>query len=235
MMDILKFKNSSVVISLAFIVFLVPLHSLKAQSSPFEGIIHYQIPNDISGSGNMQDFLYMVKDNRVRMEIKTSGPQKAVMLFNRGANEVVVLVNQAKAYMKMPLTRDSKDQSSTDDPEASFEQTGQTKTISGRTCELWKTTDDDKTIEMWVAPNMGTFMMPDASPSGYSEGQPEWMKKIREGNFMPLEVDVVKGGESRQVLKAEDIEEKSLADQLFTIPDGYRDMSGMMKMMQNQQ
>lgn len=234
-MELQSQKNTTTFCLFILLLLMAPFHSLQAQSSTFEGVIHYKIPNDVSGSGNMQDFLYMVKDKRVRMEIKTSGPQKAIMLFNRGDNEVIVLVNQAKAYMKMPLTHDSQDQSSSDEPEASFEQTGQTKTIAGRTCELWKTTDNDKTIEMWVAPNMGTFMMPNASPSGYSEGQQEWMKKIQDGNFMPLEVDVIKNGESRQVLKADKIEEKSLADQLFTIPDGYRDMSGMMKMMRNKQ
>jgi hypothetical protein len=51
---------------------------------------------------------------------------------------------------------------------------------------------------------------------------------------MPLEVVEITGGSSIVKLRASRIEEKSLSDDLFKVPEGYNDMSNMMKQMLNQ-
>ncbi len=62
---------------------------------------------------------------------------------------------------------------------------------------------------------------------------PAWAQKFAEEGSMPLEIVEIKNGTRTVQMKATKIEEKSLSDDLFEVPEGYRDMSGMMKGMQN--
>jgi hypothetical protein len=78
---------------------------------------------------------------------------------------------------------------------------------------------------------MGSFMMP-KTPMARSNS-PKWAQELMEGNSMPLEVIEIKNGKKTVQMRATKIEEKSLSADLFEIPKGYNNMSGMMKQMMN--
>ncbi|TYP94036.1 protein of unknown function (DUF4412) [Fodinibius salinus] len=212
----------SVIFSFCILLFCATQTSV---AQDFEGIIHYEIPEMTQqGMGQMP---YMVKGNKVRMELNR-GQQKGVMLFMPEQSKTVILIDQMNGYMTMDTeTRD--DINTGKDGNAT--QTGQTKTIAGKNCKVWKIESDGKTMEVCMAKGMGSFMMPKSPMSKGS--QPDWAKKLMANEAMPLEVIAITDEGKSTKMKAVKIEEKSLSADLFKIPDGYKDMSGMMNPNQN--
>lgn len=212
----------SVIFTFCILLFCATQTSI-AQS--FEGTIYYEIPEMTQqGMGQMP---YMVKGNKVRMEFNR-GQQKGVMLFMPEQSKMVILIDQMNGYMTMD-TENSDEINKGKDGNAT--QTGKTKKIAGRNCEVWKIESNGKTMEICMAEDMGSFMMP-KSPMNKGN-QPDWAKKLMADGAMPLEVvEITNEGKSTR-MKAVKIEEKSLSADLFEIPDGYKDMSGMMNPKQN--
>lgn len=193
-----------------------------AIAQDFEGIIYYEIPDmEQQGMGQMP---YMVKGSRVRMEFG-SGMQKGAMLFIPEKSQLTMLYDGMKRYMTMNM--DKYDDSYEDQEAPAVTRTGQTKTIAGRKCEVWSIESDKNTVHACMAKGMGNFMMPQ-NPMARQK-TPAWAKEIMEGGAMPLEVIEIKNGTETVQMLAKRIEEKSLSADLFVIPDGYTDMSGMLR------
>lgn len=213
----------SVLICFAIILGL----SSHSQGQDFEGVIHYEIP-EMSKQG-MGQMPYMVKDGKVRMEFG-KGNQGGAMIFMPEENKMAFLMEAMKGYMTM----DMDDANAPDENEDStkMNKLGTTKTIAGRSCEVWEVTDTENTYRLCVAKGMGNFMMPQ-NPMAQTN-TPNWAKEAMAGGFMPLEVVEVSNGQEELKMRAVKIEEKSLSSDLFEIPDGYNDMSSMMKQMMNQ-
>lgn len=215
-------KNPYINILLTFLIFCCFSFSSTAQN--FEGIIHYEIPTQQNES--FTDMSYMIKGNKSRMEFNKSG-QKGAMLYFPEESKMVVLIDAQKAFISMDAA-DNKDMNDYSDVEAV--KTGDTKTIAGKQCEVWKIDSKDNTVEACMAKGMGTFMMP-KNPMG-GDSTPQWAKELMDEGAMPLEVIEIEGGNRALMMRAKKIEEKSLSDDLYVIPDGYRDMSAMMRQMQ---
>lgn len=201
------------------IVFL--FNPQKGNAQDFEGTIHYSMPA-LANKG-MDEMLYMVKEPNVRMETSQQG-RKVAMLYFPKQSKMTVLINAMNAYMDID-TEGSDDQSNYDNTNVT--KTGTTKTIAGKSCQVWKINSDDNTMEACMADGMGSFMMP-KSPMG-NNSQPDWAKELVKDGAMPLEIVETTDGNRGTKMKATKIEEKSLSADLFKVPEGYRDMSGMMK------
>lgn len=201
--------------------------SLPASAQDFEGIIYFEV-SDMAGQ-DMNEMPYMVKGNKGRMEIR-QGQQKTAMLMLPGESKMIVIIDQMQAYMEM--NTDDVDQKEIDKiDETNATNTGETKTIAGKTCEVWQMESKEGDFEVCMAKGMGSFMMPQNQMQ--QQQTPAWAKKFQEERAMPLEVVELTNGKRTVKMKAKRIEEKSLSDDLFEVPEGYRDMSGMMKKMQN--
>lgn len=210
------------IFSFCILLFCIPQTSL---AQDFEGTIHYEIP-EMTQQG-MEQMPYMVKGNKARIEFNR-GQQKQAILFMPEQSKMVILIPQMNSYISM----DTENSDNMDaEKDGNVTQTGKTKTIAGESCEIWKVESDGDIMETCMAKGMGTFMMP-KSPMGRDD-HPEWAKKLMAGGAMPLEVvEITEEGKNTK-MKAVKIEEKSLSDDLFVIPDGYKDMSGMMNPNQN--
>lgn len=219
-------KRTSFLICTALI--LVLFFKLTAHAQNFEGVIYYEIP-EISAQG-MGEMPYMVKGEKVRMEFG-QGSQGGALIFMPEENQMAFILEALKGYMTME-TEDYATETSDTEDNTSMENTGQTKTIAGRSCEVWQVTDQQKSYQLCVARGLGNFMMPE-NPMAQRQ-TPQWAKEAMQGGFMPLEVVEITGGKNEIKMKATRIEEKSLSDDLFNIPEGYNDMSSMMKQMMNQ-
>lgn len=216
-------KNLPVQI-LLFLGILIYVPALSS-AQDFEGVIYYEI-NDMKEQG-MEEMPYMIKGPKARMEFG-SGQEKGAMILMPEESQMVILIETMKGYMKMD-TRDAEGEMD-DYSDTDATKTGETKTIAGRECEVWNIKSEENTIEACMAKGMGTFMMP-KSPMA-KDNTPEWVKELMDEGAMPLEVIEIKNGNRSVQMRATRIEEKSLSDDLFTIPEGYRDMSDMMKQMQ---
>lgn len=217
-------KNIYKSISLFITLFLL---ASGARAQQFEGVITYEIPEmKQAGMGQMA---YMIKDSNYRIEYG-EGTQKGTMLIFPDKNEIVIIVEQMKGFMKM-------DSEMMQEFENEFEgenemvKTDQVRQVAGIECQVWKTSDKTGDYELCVARDLGNFMMPNATMSG-SNNLPDWARDAMKEGFMPLEIHEVKKNGSKELkMKAVDIQRKPLDASLFTIPEGYRDMSGMMKQM----
>lgn len=193
----------------------------------FEGTIYFEV-SDLTKQG-MGEMPYMVKGNKARMEFG-QGQQKAAMLFLPEESKMVIIMDAMKGYINMDTNTSS--DNANDFTEADVTKTGETKNIAGRDCDVWKIkSEDDTTMEACMAMGMGSFMMP-KSPMA-EDNTPQWAKELMAQGAMPLEVIELKNGDRSIQMRATRIEEKSLSDDLFKIPEGYNDMSGMIQQMQN--
>ena len=220
-------KLSSIVLALSIICFIGMPTTATAQD--FEGIIYFEMA-DLAKQG-MGEMPYMVKGNKGRMEINHQG-QKNAMLMLPGESKMVMIIEQMNGYIEMDLNnteRANTEKDKTSEPDMT--NTGQTKTIAGKTCEVWRMESEDGTFETCMAKGLGTFMMPQNQMQ--RRNAPAWAQKFAEEGSMPLEIVEIKNGDRTVQMKATKIVEKSLSDDLFKVPEGYRDMSGMMKGMQN--
>lgn len=218
-------KLSLFVLALSITCFIGMPTTTTAQD--FEGVIYFEMA-DLAKQG-MGEVPYMVKGNKGRMELSHQG-QKNAMLMLPGESKMVIIIEQMNGYIEMDLNDDNTEMDNAS--EADMTNTGEIKTIAGKTCEVWKMESKDGTFETCMAKGMGTFMMPQNQMQ--QRDAPAWVKKFAEEGSMPLEIIEIKNGNRNVQMKATKIEEKSLSDDLFRVPEGYRDMSGMMKGMQNQ-
>ncbi len=219
-------KLSLFVLALSIICFIGMPATTTAQD--FEGVIYFEMA-DLAKQG-MGEMPYMVKGNKGRMEINHQG-QKNAMLMLPGESKMVMIIEQMNGYIEMDLNNDIGNKEKDKASEPNMRKTGETKTIAGRTCEVWRMESEDGTFEACMAKGMGTFMMPQNQMR--KRNAPAWAQKFAEEESMPLEIIEIKNGNRTVQMKATKIEEKSLSDDLFKVPEGYNDMSGMMKGMQN--
>ncbi|WP_441001193.1 DUF4412 domain-containing protein [Fodinibius sp. SL11] len=209
--------------------FVAVSFSTPIQAQNFEGVIYFEMA-DLAKQG-MGEIPYMVKGNKGRMEINHMG-QKNAMLMLPDESKMVMIIEQMKGYMEMDLNDTSNKNAEMDKTsEIDMTNTGETKTIAGKTCAVWRMESEDGTFETCMAKGLGTFMMPQNQMQ--KQQAPAWAQKFAEEGSMPLEIIEIKNGKRTTQMKATKIEEKSLSDDLFKVPEGYRDMSGMMKGMQN--
>lgn len=205
--------------------FIVICTSGISQGQDFEGVIYYEV----SGMGQQQvnSMPYMIKGNKARIEMN-QGNMKAAMLLFPEESKMVILMESMNSYMEM--SNEGTNVNSDVPSDASISMTGETKTIAGRECEILRTETAENVVEACMAKGLGPFIMPQ---NPMSKGNaPAWAQELQSQNAMPLEVVQIQNGNRSLQMRATKIERKSLSDDLFTIPDGYRDMSGMMKKMQ---
>ncbi|MGD8426583.1 MAG: DUF4412 domain-containing protein [Balneolaceae bacterium] len=222
-----KNMRSVILIAGLLLVATLPLRSL---AQDFEGIIYYQIP-EMTNQG-MNEMPYMIKGSRARMEFG-KGNEKGAMILMSDQSKLVFVMDAMKGYMTMDYNKEFDKSETSSDEDATVMKTGETKTIAGKNCEVWNIKTDDNNVEACMAKGLGTFMIPQNPIS--RQNTPVWAREIMEGGAMPLEVLEINGDGSKTVqMRATKIEEKKLAQDLFEIPEGYKDVSSMMKMMQNQ-
>ena len=221
-------KNSNILLisSLLCLTIIMGINT-HAMAQDFEGVIYYEIP-EMTKQG-MGEMPYMVKDSKVRMEFG-KGAQGGAMIFMPDQNKMTFIMEAMKGYMTMDMDDPEADQSADDNTD--MVKLDETKTIAGKSCEVWEVTDTNNTYQLCVAKGMGNFMMPQ-NPMAQSN-TPKWAKEAMSGGFMPLEVIEMKNGSKELKMRATKIEAKSLSAALFEVPEGYNDMSSMMKQMMNQ-
>lgn len=201
--------------------------ALVAAAQEFEGTIHYEIP-EMKASG-MGEMVYMVKDSKARVEFG-EGMQKGAMLFFPEEARSVVIMEQMKGYIAMD--QDSFKDPDSNDSDFTMKKTGEEKTIADRSCEVWIIEHDNERYNICMAQGLGSFMMP-SNPMGGSRNIPQWAEEAMGQGVMPLEVILMKNDQMEMQMQATRITEQALDPSLFEIPEGYKDMSSMMKQMMN--
>lgn len=209
------------------ITFLFSANLIYAQKS-FEGKIKFKITND----GKEVFMNYYMKDGEIRIDMP--GGMGGAMIY-KGKN-MIILNPQQKMYMEFSVDKmknlankfksDYKDGNT--DKNQDFDpakwKTGETKTLFGHECELYRFTKDGQTTEMWVAKDMGNFM--GAQNPMAPSSSPLWQQQLAGTNFFPLQVIVKdKDGKIDSKFEVVELNEQSLRNDLFSVPSGYNKIS----------
>lgn len=195
-------------------------------SSDFEGRV--KVIAEYEGNGSLVvDYFYKGE----KWKIEQVEPDKMVM-FSDGDN-MTVLMPQNKTYMEFSKDQleqiqqmmGSGQQSDYEiDEDMDFEKTGKTKDIFGRECEQWVYEDSEKKVETWVTSGFGNFI---GFKNPLDGGNAEDSKGLF-GNpdLFPMEMTQWdKEGNETYKARVTEMEEKSLPDDLFTVPSDYKKMS----------
>jgi len=105
---------------------------------------------------------------------------------------------------------------------------GSTQRIAGMSCDDYQITDENgKTVKACITSSIGRFMLPEmGGRRGGGGGQPAWAKAFGDRPAFPLKVWSDDGNTNLEVTS---VDRGPVAASLFEIPDGYVDMSGMMR------
>lgn len=206
--------------------------SLQSHAQNFEGVIHYEFAE--TAQSGMGDIPYMIKDDKMRIQFG-DGQSEGAMIFLPGKSKMLFILDNMKSYMNVD-TDNWTDENAYESKwsESEMTKTGQSKTIAGYDCEIWRVTNaNNDELSLCMAEGLGTFMSP-GNPMA-RRNAPGWAKEIVADGYMPLEViEGAADGSTTVQMKAKRIEEKSLSDSLFEVPSGYKDMSSIMNQMMKQ-
>ena len=187
-----------------------------AAQSAFEGVVTFQVNAGPDGQQTMQ---YSVKGDKVRMDISARGMQMFA-LFDGATKMMDMVIPMRQMYMERS-TEDAQAMTDSAVAASKIDWTGRKETIAGYECEHATFTDDKgQSTDVCLAKGLGTFVPISGGPGGRGRGAMSSGWEGRIGQQFPLKV--MQGGEVEMLVT--NIEKKSLADSLFTIPNGYQKM-----------
>jgi hypothetical protein len=181
---------------------------VRAQSSPFEGVITYRIPNGDDESATMR---YSVKGSKVRIDMVGSG--SASVIYDLQTGSVVALNHDLHAYMAIdpagvnparlgggmgPIAGMLSGMTSTGSGQEP-QRTGTHETIAGVECDDYALHTDTIAVDVCNAPGMKSF---------------------------PLVIRTSVSGAPGFEAKATSVVRTVLSPSLFTIPSGYQSLTG---------
>ncbi|MEX0929306.1 MAG: DUF4412 domain-containing protein [Balneolales bacterium] len=210
---LLIFKTAPALLLLLLFAASGLTQQLRAQQ--FEGTLTYELdtPDEV------QSMTYHMKDNKARVEIAVDElGGNAVILIDSDTENMTILMEQLSMYMQIPVPPEEENgqEVQADD----FQLTGQKRTIAGIDCQEYIYTDENgHKTEIWTpeADDFGGFLFP-------GMGEDDSMANMPDFNFFPFLVVSNAGGESMR-MEVVSIEGKSLQDELFTVPSGFREMN----------
>jgi len=161
----------------------------------------------------------------------------AYQLLDLTKGTMTAVIPMQKMYMTMDFAEanDAAEKKAESHP-PKITDTGKTETIAGHKCTHYLIDTEDGHLDVCAATGMGYLGMsgggnpmarrrvPAAIPIQYRD----LYHRFKDG-FQPLKVEKLEGEKRSLVLEVKSIEKKPQDAALFKVPEGYRDMSGMMR------
>jgi hypothetical protein len=206
-----------------------------ALGAAFEGKVNFALT---TGKGQVQPLTYLLKGDRVRIEMSGQMGMGGMIVDPRKKENIVILDDQ-RMYLVLPMADVVADAAAAKPGEVSLEKAGAKEKILGYDAEKYVSTQNGSTTELWLAEGLGSFMslgggnpmLGGGRPGGAAAGRQEWERALAGKDLFPLRV-ITKDQSGRQTFKLEAtaISKESLADTLFSPPAGYQNlaMGGMM-------
>jgi Domain of unknown function (DUF4412) len=184
----------------------------------FEGKVNFQMTE----GGKTSTMNYYVKDNKFRME---SPDDKGAFIYDASTNKMLVLMDEQKMYMEMPMDMNKMMKESTEKSNGEFKPTGEKKDILGYTCEKFIYTDEDSKNEMWLTKELGGFMFFN-NPKEMQGSESDWQHKLLSEGYFPMSVkELESSGAVKSTFEVKGLEKMDLKDSFFTPPSGYQKFS----------
>ncbi|MBE2215044.1 MAG: DUF4412 domain-containing protein [Opitutaceae bacterium] len=165
---------------------------------------------------------YFIKSSHLRFEAQTDKNVTSVGLLDGATGTMTILMVEQKMYMQFSAAKVAKLA-----PDVTFEETGRTEVIAGKTCSEFVVKDKKTTTEIWATSELGG--MANLGEAFGRRGQRSaWEDEmLKRGMFALRVITKNKKGAETTRLECTKITEEKLDDTLFTIPDGYTKMPGL--------
>ena len=230
-------------------------HAVAVAQTGFNGVITFL---NEGSSGKQDTFVQYTKGHKVRLD--GFGSSRGSMIVDNDAKVMMMVEPEKKQYMTMteddakqmqammaPMMDKMKQQQSTkaDAGKFSFTKTGKTETVAGVPCEVYRgeyvDEDGEKSDgEACMATGVGfaldalTFNNPMVQRGGVGYDRMQQFRELMAGNKGILKAKSSKDGKVKTDMEAVKIERKSLGDDVFAPPPGYKEIRMSDMMMQAQ-
>jgi hypothetical protein len=204
--------------------------SLFAQT-PFEGVVTMQVT--MPGTAPLENVM-SVKGTRGRSDMTMNGMQAyTIMDFDKGSVFVVLPAQRMYMNASEAATKTLADTGAV--PDVSFKPTGKKGTFAGVSCDYYLIQfQAEMDADACIAKGLGTFFGlggPGArgnSAAGTQKAMRQLAKQFKDGAFV-LKMDMRQNGQPRLTMEVTKLEKKRVDDSIFVLPEGFQDMSAMMK------
>jgi hypothetical protein len=205
---------TKIMIAISFLLFFTS--SLSIAQDKFQGKVTFEV----SDVGQNQQISYSVKGNKFLIQpVDGEGAGKGSMIYDGDKKTMIVIMNEQKMYMEMPI--DPMDEISKDEsigPDY-FVKTGNSQDVLGYSCDEFEFKNEDKKGLALMTKELGSFLFMDDPNSGENS---QWQKEImREGYFPMLVKEENSSGELETVFKVIELKPMNLDDKMFSAPPGY--------------
>ena len=211
----------------------------------FEGTVHMKMVGTTANAEGMTMRVAIKGDQQVTTITlpTTAGPlagQEVRAIMDPKTQTVTTLMPMPPALSAMAGVPDakgmkmivdlSKTRGDAANSKADIKKLGTTQKIAGMSCEDYQITDENgKSVKACITSSLGRFLLPDMSGGMGRRGggnQPAWAKAFGDRPAFPLKVWSDDGSTNLEVTS---VERAPVAASLFEIPDGYVDMSTIMR------
>ncbi len=212
-------RTPVILIALAIVIAILSFPShLNAQK--FEGTVEFTVTTD---QGTMP-MTYMIKGGDVRVEMEGRPGMKAIFLIDAKENKTIMVIDAMKMYMESPVPQ----LPDTGESKVTFKKTGKTQKLLGYDCEEYLVTDGEHQTSVWITDKLGTFELFRMGGGRQRSRVEAWQKEIGNKGGFPLLAVTKSGDKEVSTFKATKVEQKSLDEALFKIPEGYQKMDQSM-------
>jgi hypothetical protein len=181
-------------------------------------------------AGGGAEMTFSLKDGRTRADMAAQG-QSIGVIMDPAKQEMTMLMTQQQMYMVRPISAPATAGATGEKAGgATLEKTATTEKILGYECTKYVVQDKNRTTELWLTEELGSFMnFSGGGPMGRGGPAPQGWEALLQGkNFFPMRVVSTEGGKEVGRLEVTAVEKKSLPDTLFAVPAGWRDIGAMM-------
>ncbi len=224
---------------------LIPLAAAAPLAAQFEGTINMTVSNANANTGDMHMKIMFKGDKQVTAVTMpaTAGPMagmemRAIMdtktltvtnLIPLPPGMAAMTGNPDAKGMKMVMDLSKATEGAPTDKAVQIKKLGTTKKIAGVDCEDYEFSGDNgKPMKACITSSLGRFVFPQMGGMGRGRGSgpPAWAKAFGDRPAFPLKVWSDDGSVAMEVTS---VERGSVPASVFEIPDGYVDMSGVMR------
>ncbi len=197
-------------------------------AAQFEGTVTMNVP----GTKEASEMTYYLKGTQVAASIPIKSGQMAGqtmrMIWDLPGHKMTMLMPMAMGNAKgiksvTDMNMDEKVSTSDVKP------LGTSETIAGYKCDDYEVIENGKpTSRFCVTHELGFFAYAAMSGAGRAAASPGWVKAFGNRPMFPLKVT---NSDGKVVMEATAVRREPVGAEVFTVPDGYMDMSGMGNMM----
>jgi len=225
---------------------LLPLAAAAPLAAQFEGTVHMKMSGNSANADGMTMRVAIKGDQQVTIMTlpATAGPmagQEVRAIMDPKAQTVTTLMPMPAGMGAMAGMPDAKGMKMIVDlskvrgdaanSKADIKKLGTTQKIAGLSCDDYQITDENgKSVKACITSSLGRFVLADMSGGmgrrGGGGGQPAWAKAFGDRPAFPLKVWSDDGNTNMEVTS---VDRAPVPASLFEIPDGYVDMSAMMR------